>query len=622
MQLYAGMSREFIADNTHNRIAEKLKESFFRHLRYNPSPGEVNSWRNSLRAVSSVFQHASLLDHGVILEYQLPQTSKRLDVLVCGHDGDSRENAIIVELKQWERCREAGGEGLVTTFIGGDERDTLHPSVQVGQYQAYLEDGHTAFHEGDSPIALNSCAYLHNYMACQDDYLFAECFSPVLQRHPCFTADDVDPLAEFLTGRLSKGDGHPVLRRIEESKFRPSKKLMEHVGNLIKGKQEYILLDEQLVAYESVLDAARKGFKDRRKSVVIIRGGPGTGKSVIALNLMSDLLLSGHNAHYATGSKAFTETLRSIVGSEVQFKYFNSYMNAEPNQVDVLICDESHRLRKTSNNRFTPKSVKSDRTQIQEIIDVSKVAVFLIDDKQVVRPDEIGSVSYIQEAAAANKCVLKEYTLEAQFRCAGSDGFINWVNNTLALERTANVLWDSSDAFDFRILETPDLLDKAIRQKSAEGSSARMTAGFCWPWSNPDKDGNLIDDVVIDSFSRPWNAKPDAGRLAKGIPKASLWAHTPAGIDQIGCVYTAQGFEFDYVGVIVGPDLTYNLDTQQWEGNWKDSFDTVVKRAKDDFTTLVKNTYRVLLSRGLKGCYVHFMDRATEQFVKSRIESK
>ena len=112
---------------------------------------------------------------------------------------------------------------------------------------------------------------------------------------------------------------------------------------------------------------------------------------------------------------------------------------------------------------------------------------------------------------------------------------------------------------------------------------------------------------------------PDATRLAKGIPKAQLWAHHPGGLDQIGCVYTAQGFEFDYAGVIFGRDLRYDFDRQEWIGDKAESGDPVVKRAKN-FTDLIKNTYRVLLSRGMKGCYVFFEDKDTERFWRSRME--
>ena len=625
MRLYSGTSSQFIQDTIQNQIAEKLKNSFFDYYRYLPSPAEINSWRNSLRAMSQVFQYGGLMNHGVILEYQLPLTSKRLDCMITGKDKFNKDNAVIVELKQWDRCEESYGENEVLTWVGGAKRDVLHPSAQVGQYHMYLRDTHTAFYEEREPVNLSACAYLHNYNYYSDDVIFSDKFSGVIKKYPVFTADNVDDLKDYLVEKLSNGEGIDVLKKVENSKYRPSKKLMEHVGNTIKGNSQYVLLDEQLIVYDNVFGLVRAGFHDKQKSIVIVKGGPGTGKSVIALNLMADLLMTGYNSHYATGSKAFTETLRKIIGTRgaVQFKYFNSYMQAEPNEIDVLICDEAHRLRSSSNSMYTPKNSRSNLAQIEELIRVAKVIVFFIDDDQVVRPNEIGSIDYIKKYAQKNRCRVIEFELETQFRCSGSDGFVNWVNNTLGIRKTANIIWSSKqEIFDFQIFSYPDSLEEAIRQKNQEGYSARVTAGFCWEWSkeiNPD--GTLVQDIVIGNYRRPWNARPDSTKLARNIPKASFWAYDSNGINQIGCVYTAQGFEFDYVGVIFGNDLVYDMDGQKWVGNPKNSRDASVKRSGDKFIELVKNTYRVLLTRGIKGCYVHFLDKDTERFFRSRIEN-
>jgi uncharacterized protein len=411
--------------------------------------------------------------------------------------------------------------------------------------------------------------------------------------------------------------------RVEQSKYRASKKLLDHVAKTIQGKPEYILLDEQLVVFDQVMHEAEVGVDGKRKTVIIVRGGPGTGKSVIAMNLLGGLSGRGFNSHYVTGSRAFTSTMREILGNRgaAQVRYFNGYMDADVNVLDVLIADEAHRIRETSNNRFTPKSRQSKLSQIEELLKVSKTSVFFIDDNQIVRPGEIGSVDYIKNAAQAMQCNIKEFELDAQFRCGGSDAFIQWINNTLGIERTPNVIWDQRDGFDFQIFPSPLALEQAIRQKAAEHYTARLTAGFCWPWSKPRPDGTLVDDVVIEQYSRPWNAKSDGGRLAAGIPKESLWAYDPAGLDQVGCVYTAQGFEFDYVGVIFGTDLLYMAETGTWKGDPTKSFDTVVKRSGSRFVQMVKNTYRVLLTRGMKGCYVTFLDKSTEHFFRSRMES-
>nr|WP_208837117.1 DNA/RNA helicase domain-containing protein [Paenibacillus cellulositrophicus] len=546
MKLYSGTSYQFIDDTIQNQIAEKLKASFFLHFRYNPSDSEVNSWRNSLRAISQIFQYSNLdHDNGIFLEYQLPINSQRLDCMITGKNATGQENAVIIELKQWDRCEESNGLNEVVTWVAGSKKDLLHPSIQVGQYRLYLQDLLKAFYE-DNPIELSACAYLHNYNYYTDDVIFADKFSESLRKYPLFTGDDVLKLKDFLQSKVGLGDGMENLNRIEHSKYRPSKKLMDHVGNTIKGKSEYIFLDKQQIIYDKIFAFARDGFHDKQKQVVIIKGGPGTGKSVIALNLMADLLLNGYNAHYATGSKAFTETLREIIGRRggIQFKYFNSYTNAKANEIDVLICDEAHRIRKNSNSRFTKKEYRSNLPQIAEIINASKVSVFFIDDNQVVRPDEIGSVSYIAKFALENNCKIYFEELDAQFRCNGSDGFINWINNTLSIKKTANILWDSDDDFEFKIFNSPVDLDNAIKEKVGEGHSARLTAGFCWKWSDQQQDGSLVEDVVVGDFKRPWNAKPGARLLDRNIPASSLWAYDPLGINQVGCVYTAQGFEF------------------------------------------------------------------------------
>jgi hypothetical protein len=438
-----------------------------------------------------------------------------------------------------------------------------------------------------------------------------------------FSADDVPALREFLQPRVERGEGVDVLNRNLNGKHRPSKKLMEHVVGVIKGNQEFVLLDEQLVVFDKVLSSVTGGFHDKRKRVVLVKGGPGTGKSVIAINLVAELMRRSYNAHYVTGSRAFTQTLRKVIGSrgEGQFKYFNSYTDSARDEIDALICDEAHRLRESSKDRFHPRNGKPGVPQINELLNAGRVSVFFIDDDQVVRPGEIGSADYIRDAAKRSGCDLSEYELDIQFRCGGSDAFVKWIENTLAIRKTPNILWSANEDFEFRIIDSPISLEMAIRERAGQGYKARLMAGFCWPWSKKlGPDGRLVNDVVIGNYVRAWNAHPEIGKLARGIPRAPVWAHDPNGINQVGCVYTAQGFEFDYAGVIFGPDLRYSFDRGEWEGHPEDSQDSVVKKSKGKFTDLVKNTYRVLLSRALKGCYVCFVDKETEKFFRSRME--
>jgi uncharacterized protein len=623
MQLYAGSLQEFVSDTLQNQIALKLENAFLQYFGYNPSDSEVRSWRSSLRAVKDVFEYSKFKDHGILLEYQLPLSSKRLDCMICGRDREGKDNSVIIELKQWESAQVSQVSDRVVTWIGGANREVLHPSVQVGQYKLYLEDNHSAFFEKD-PILLHACSYIHNYVPEYQDALFNIQYESYIQSYPVFCERDVESLSNFLKKKLEYGNGLSVLERVQNSKYGPSKRLLDEVVKVVKENKRYILLDDQLLAFERVMSLVRKSASSNRKSIIIVNGGPGTGKSVVAINLLAEASKLGKNAQYATGSKAFTETLRKCLGSiaNSQIKYFNSYSRAEPDSIDVLVADEAHRIRETSNNRFTRKEYISTTPQIEELIKVAKVPVFFIDDRQNVRPKEIGSSQYIRDHAKSMNCDLYEYNLGIQFRCLGSDKFVQWVNNTFGIQKTAQAIWDTkSDQFDFQIVHSPQELYKKIKEKNDKiPNSARIVAGFCWPWSEPKTDGTLVKDVVIGDFEMTWEGKEGKRKLSPDVPRASLWPFDPRAVDQIGSIYTIQGFEFDYVGVIIGNDIIYNFETNQWEGHIENSADTVVKKAGDKFLDLIKNTYRILLSRSLKGCYVYFVDKETEKFVRTRME--
>jgi DUF2075 family protein len=571
--------------------------------------------------MASVLTAGDLMLHGIVLEWQLPLTSSRLDCLITGQAPGSRPNAVIVELKQWGQVEPSNVDDCVTTYVGGRLRDVLHPSKQVGQYQRYLLDVHTAF-STESSVGLQACAYAHNLRHDPTSELFDSKWSHLLTRNPLYAGDQSDALTDYLVAGLGHGEGLDVLEMLQRGTYRPHKRLLDHTASVIRNEPTYVLLDDQQVVFNTILAKVRARQLSQQRSTIIVRGGPGTGKSVIAVNLVGALSAQGYVTHHATGSKAFTENLRKTVGPRAAalFKYFNSYAGGA--QLDVLICDEAHRIRETSNSRFTKAADRSNRPQVEELIEAAKVSVFLLDDLQVVRPGETGSGELIKQAAERLGSSVVELALDAQFRCSGSDAYLRWVDTTLGVRPTPQVLWDPTDPFDFDIVDSVEELEALVRAKAAVGQTARLSAGFCWPWSNPRPDGSLVDDVKLGGWSMPWNAKPEAGRLGPGIPKSNYWATDPGGLEQVGCVYTAQGFEYDFAGVIWGEDLIYR-PREGWIGQPSFSHDSVVKKAAKDgsFTNLVKHTYRVLLTRGLLGCAVYFRDEPTRDFVLSRIAS-
>lgn len=623
MQLYAGPSDEFIEEAVQKRIAEQLGHAFYDYYRFRASGSEFNSWKNSLAALASQFRYSNVRDHGVVLEMQLPSSSARLDALVFGHSPEGKRSAVLIELKQWTEAAPSEWDECVESFVGGAVRKVLHPSVQALRYSQYLQDTSTAFDAAELGIALSPCAWLHNMHPGSVGVLRSSEFKESLKQAPLFVSSDADRFGDFIRERVGAGKGVSVMDEALHAKLAPSRKLLQYTARLVSGEPTYRLIDEQLVAYNAVLSLVRKSQRAKvSKAIVVVKGGPGTGKSVIALNLLGTLSRMGVNVQHATGSKAFTENIWRVLGtrSRALVKFFNNYADVARDSVDVLLADESHRIRSTSNNRFTPAIQRSDRSQIDELIEASKVTVFFIDDHQAVRPGEVGSTSLIHEAAIRHDARLHEIDLRTQFRCAGSDEYIDWIDQLLEIRKTG-VQRLEEIGFEFRLFDTPETLDEHVRGKLAEGYSARLMAGFCWPWSDPDENGDLIEDVQVGSFRRPWNAKHDAWKLRKDIPKASFWASETGGVEQVGCVYTAQGFEFDYAGVIWGEDLV--IRNGQWVGQPSASRDHVVKtRAGARFADCVKNTYRVLLTRGIRGCYVHIIDDETREYVRARMQSE
>ncbi len=621
MRLYTGTAQEFEQDVLQNRLADKLKTAYESYYYRMANPGEVTAWTNSLQFVKNVVEMASLTDNIVVVEYELPYSNRRIDCMLFGKGSNGDENVVLMELKQWTKVQDCELENNIITFVGGANRIEAHPSYQVGGYHTYLKDFVRAFEE-NPPLTLSSVCYCHNYSR-STDVLFSPKFEKVLTEFPLYSKEDASKLADFLRTKLGGGAGPIIFNRFSQSEIGPSKKLLEHTRNMINGQHVFNLIEDQIAAYNTILDRAKKSSKLTKKSVIIVRGGPGTGKSVIALNVIAELLSKNLKVYHATGSAAFTTTLRKIVGvrAAALFKYFNSFMSYRDNEIDVLICDEAHRIRKTSNNRYTRKESRSERPQIEELISAAKVSIFFIDDFQVVRPEEIGSANLIRDTAKKFTDEVFEFELKTQFRCSGSDGFLNWLDNTLGIRETANTVLTAKEKMDFRVFDSPRALHQAILKRNEEKpNSARMVAGFCWPWSDPNPDGTLKEDVVVGDFKMTWEAKNEAARLAPGIPRAALWAYDPNGVNQMGSIYTIQGFEFDYVGVIFGKDLVYDTKHLTWVGKPENSADNGAKRDKANFPRFAKNAYRVLMTRGMRGCYVHFLDKDTESYFKSRSE--
>jgi len=619
--LFAGSSREFVEMAPASRLTAHLTEAFrSRWGRVNES--EVRAWKNSLTALADVVTLARLDQAGVGVELKLPLTDRRIDAFFAGMSGGGVPGVVLVELKQWESA--APSQFPDNVVVGGYEH--LHPSVQAANYAEYLRGSHSAFTE--HRFELHPCAYLHNMPAANAASLRGVMYEGATSVAPFYVSGEEPQLAGVLARHVGSGDGMNMLPQIVRGRYQPSMKLIEAVARSLKQSPVWILLDEQRVAFNIVRGLAERASKIDEKAVLIVSGGPGTGKSVIAVNLLVSLAqVDGRSVSHSTGSKAFTTNLRALVpGGSAVFRYFNNFRPHETpeNGIDVLVCDEAHRIRLTSNDRYTSRAKKSDLTQVEELIRAARVSVFFLDQRQNVRPGEIGSIATIEEAAIRMGVDVRKVALDAQFRCNGCAAYVEWVDRLLSPEPQPVGAWLAAGDYDLRLFHLPAEMESALKRQIGLGNTGRLAAGFCWTWSDPGPDGLLVDDVVIDDWHRPWNEKArDQFKGKKGAaPRPerhpyTLWATRPERVREVGCIYSAQGFEFDYCGIILGNDLVWR-EGVGWVASKDASCDPLLstrKLSQDALRDLLQHTYRVLLTRGMKGTFIYSTDWETREML-------
>jgi DUF2075 family protein len=614
MIVYSATKDEFRADVRENRIEDAILTEFQRRLGHSTSQAEIRSWKNSMLYMSNVLDDDGIpANAGVAIEYRIPQTSKRVDFIVTGRNGNDRGAAVIVELKQWSDVEATDKEGIVRAFVGGAVREVPHPSYQAWTYAALLRD----FNENvqKAAIALEPCAYLHNLesaLEIQDDRYLDH-----LAKAPTFVRADAVRLAAFIKQHIKHGDDRRLLFQIENSRIRPSKNLADELASLLKGNQEFMMIDDQKVVFETAITLTGKATGSS-KQVLIVEGGPGTGKSVVAVNLLVRLTERQLLTQYVTRNAAPRAVYESVLTGSFKkshitnlFSGSGAYTATAPNTFDGLIVDEAHRL-----NEKSGLYQNLGENQIKEIIEAAKFSVFFIDEDQRVTWKDVGTAAEIERWATFCGASVHRLELQSQFRCNGSDGYLAWLDHALQVRETANEDLDGID-FDFRVCSSPNEMMALIEGKNEERNKARAVAGYCWDWitKKPDRAGEY--DIVIEEhgFRRRWNLSTDG----------SLWIRMPDSVNEVGCIHTCQGLEVDYVGVIVGPDLVVRNGQVVTRPEHRSKMDSSIKgyktaRKQDAVAAdaradlIIKNTYRTLMSRGQKGCYVYCTDPETNAY--------
>ncbi|MEG0094000.1 MAG: DUF2075 domain-containing protein [Erysipelotrichaceae bacterium] len=620
MLVYQETKQMFLDDVVNDKIEVKIDRLVYEKLHKHTAESERRSWMNSMQYMYKVLVDPDIPnDCNVAIEYKIPNCNRRVDFIISGEDNKGKENAVIIELKQWDHVEKMDcSDGIIKTHLQGRLIEVTHPSYQAWSYASLIHDYNEDVRKYE--INLEPCAYLHNYRLEENDDLIAECYNHYIEKAPVFTRGDVGKLRSFISKFINKGNGN-VLYRIENGVIKPSKALQDNIGSMLRGNPEFTLIDEQKVVFERAISLAK--MKDNQKHVYIIQGGPGTGKSVLAINMLSSILSLDQNIMYVTKNAAPRAVYQKMLTNDQYrkaqvdnlFKGSGSFTECDRDVFDCLVIDEAHRL-----NEKSGMFANLGENQIKELINSAKLSIFFVDDHQQVTMKDIGSTAEIMKWAKYYHAQVSIDKLVSQFRCNGSDGYLAWIDNVLAIEETENLTLDVD--YDIQIIDDPTLIYNMIQDKNKLDNKARMLAGYCWDWISK-KNADFKDVKIADTdFEMKWN-----------FSKTNTWAIDSQSVNTIGCIHTSQGLEFDYVGVIIGDDLRYEhgqivtdfskrAKTDQSLKGIKQLYKRDPKQALDVADRIIKNTYRTLLTRGQKGCYIYCVDKGLAEYLKKSLNNK
>lgn len=617
MIVYNENKKLFVQDVKDNIIADKIL-SLIREKGFNAGQErEFESWHNSMQFMRNIVDDQDIDDDvQVAIEYNIPQTSKRIDFILAGSDETSADHIVIVELKQWSKAEVVDDDMhfSVRTYVANDKRIVCHPSYQAYSYSRFLSNYSTVIQNGD--VSLVPCAYLHNYQPDYKSALTDQIYKEWYSAAPFFIRNEAKEFANFVkkyvTKKSSNGD---LLYLIDHGRLHPTKSLQDALSLMVKGTPMFDLLDEQAVCFDMCLKAMLQCQKDRKKRTIVIQGGPGTGKSVLAVNLLMQILNQGLNTAYVTKNSAPRNAFLSLLTQNDAHKVIDIKhlfrspfgMSTVPaNGYDCLIVDEAHRL------VYKMFRDWGGENQVKECIAASLLTVFLIDEDQAVTTSDIGSIAEIRkwcDALGSRMIMTPETKLVSQFRCNGSDAYIQFIDSLLQRSEEQIAIAFHELNFDFKVFDSAVEMREALREKNQIANKARMVAGYCYDWNVKNGRGDY-DIILPDGFKAKWNLADD-----------KIWAVNPNSFDQVGCIHTAQGLEFDYVGVLIGKDLSYDKDSGRIITNKaqisKDDHSSGIRTAPDDLARrLILNTYKTLLTRGQKGCYVYCEDESLRNYIR------
>ncbi|MEU7153107.1 DUF2075 domain-containing protein [Streptomyces sp. NPDC045456] len=648
-------AQDLLTLNTRRRMVPHLAARWRHFLGDDVSLTERSAWAESLVCLANdlvaagrgnvemIVECAATLD-----ESDRPGGPRLIDVVLVGrHPEEQGLSVQLVELKRWSTVTRVEKATAELVRVPGIDEAKKHPALQLREY-------YDAFTGSSGPLngldfECGGFAYLHNATESSVRALI-DVDAPTGAYARLYTNDQREKLLSDLRKSFSAVGAASAAETLLRSMGLRNTPLLDAMISSRGDDTVFTLRGRQKDVATHIMDTASKVLPDlwhptlvpdERRVIFLVTGGAGTGKSAIGLQVKARLEAQNRTVMYASGSRAFNGAIQEHVGYgdrdfKETFTYFSNFVTPPDPPLDVLICDEAHRIRDRSTNRFWKPEQQGTQPQVDELLDASRLTVFFLDEGQSVRPNEVGTVDLIRDAAERRGARLVRYGLREQFRCGGSDAYIRWVRAMLGVTDAVPEPWTPDGLMHIEVADSPEELEGVIRAEALAGASARMVAGYCWPWTKPlGKEKRLEDDVRIGGWHRPWNAYSDSF-CHNGAPPSKIWSVHENGLDQIGCVYTAQGLEWDWCGVIMGDDMVRREDRWVFQrGKERKDTETDVKRvavpgsfdpkvkAKSvvdaEFARLVRHAYHVLLTRASRATVLYSTDEETRAYLKEMV---
>ncbi|WP_208025844.1 DNA/RNA helicase domain-containing protein [Amycolatopsis acidicola] len=614
---------DFLRDS--ERLIPEIEQSYVDAHPGNskPSPGDVTSWRQSVYWLASLLDRLDLDQVWMFVEYRVDPAMDPIDVVLAGRHPEGGLSFGVIELKQWSHidhpqpdivaglcaaCRRAGPGTLCQScsvgkvFVPAYRKHKKHPAVQVHDNMTALKTHHNMF--DDRYVTLVGATYLHNLKDPESQWI--RNVSP----HPgidTFTARSPAGLETFLKENFTKESGADAAEALL-SRRRSTALLEPEIGSILNGYTQFSLVENQLTAVNSVLERVRNPRTPGAKKVFVISGRAGSGKSLVGLTLLGEALNAGYDASYVSGGVASRETFkRASNGRGKAFATLNSIADHRTaDELDLILCDEAHRM--TERPMRGSYSMRPGESSVSVVVDRAKVPVFFIDGDQRLFADEVWSPEELTREIQRLGAEVVPIRLERVLRAVGSSTYDTWVRHLLAGDQLP---WKAAghhdpEPFELYYADSAAVMESFLRGKEDAGERARMSAGICWKWE--DQTGTEPEVTPEPGWARPWNAGDY--HHTPGAPKRKYWATESGGFGQIGCVHTAQGLEYEWGGVILGPDLTWN--GAGWAVHREHVLNKANKiRSDDELARAIRNAYGVLLSRSIRGTVLYSVDPAT-----------